>query len=554
MTMTSNDWPLANDLAELIRNYAQPGPAGDTPAFSFYAGAECSHRLTHAELARQVQQTAGALATTYSIRRGDRVAVLMANGPAVPVVMLAVMVLGAIVVPLNPTFDATDWIAVSRDSAAVGLVVSDALKEKAAVLAPELRFIASEAELAAHAAGTAEPMASGLADAPAVILYTSGTTGRPKGVMLSHANLLANGRAMATHFGLDRAAQFAVMPLYHAHALGFGLMTALVSRGHLVLANGMNAFHWASIIRAESVQVTSLVPPLLPFLTKVRVRAAQVPSLKAVLVSSAPLPVQLARDFIDRTGLPLVQGWGLSEFTNFATCADADGGLEQSRQQLTGHQWPTIGRPLPGVEVEVRNAVGEPQPAGVKGELCVRGASRMLGYYAQGRPPVEPGDWLATGDEGYFDVDAQGPLFFITGRIKDIIIRDAEKLSPLAIEHHLLQRCPQLEGRIAVVGFEHALHGEEIGAYVTNDSTEAPLTGEADALGAALLEAARELGNATRPKVILWGHKPVPRTHTGKVQRMRLKELFTPYDTYSGPTRIECAYDESGVPRRAAVR
>jgi len=536
-------WPEATDIAGLLRQYAQSdATVASRPAFSFYRGNERSVQLSYRQLVAEVEHNACALAQRHGVKRGDRVAVLMPNGETTPAVMLAIMALGAIVVPLNPGFEAADWLYAAQDCAAVGAVVSAPLRDKAEGLARALPFLCSDRDLAAHEVTLAAPFEQRLEHEPAVILYTSGTTGSPKGVVLSHANLLANGRAMARHFRLEASAQLAVMPLFHAHALGFGLMSALVSGGHLVLTNGLNAFHWASIIRAERVVATSVVPPLLPFLIKVRVHAEQVPSLRALLVSSAPLPKAWAREFLDRTGIPLVQGWGLSEFTNFATCAGVDG-LEQSRRQLTSHLWPSIGRALDGVEVEVRAADGEHVDLGVKGELFVRGASRMLGYWRGGHPLATPGEWLATGDEGYYDIDECGPLYFITGRIKDIIIRDAEKLSPLAIERHLLDSVPELQGKLAVVGFQHAVHGEEIGAYVESDDA-------IGTLGEQLVRRAQSLGNALRPKIILWGTQPIPRTHTGKVQRARLRELFATYDTYSGPTLIERAYASEQRPAR----
>src|SRR6185295_7564953 len=125
----------------------------------------------------------------------------------------------------------------------------------------------------------------------AVVLYTSGTTGQPKGVALAQRNLLHNGWSMARCFGLDGTTQLAVLPLYHAHALGFGLMSALSSGGHLVLSERFDPFAWPEIIRRESVTVTSVVPTLLPPLMETRVAASQVPTLRALLVSSAPLDV-----------------------------------------------------------------------------------------------------------------------------------------------------------------------------------------------------------------------------------------------------------------------
>jgi len=525
----------ARDLAEVLaraRHAARAVPG--RPAFTFYRAGKRTARLSWYGFVAAIERAACALAERHGVKRGQRVAVLMANNERTPIVVLAIMALGAVAVPLNPTLEPEDWRFVALDSGSMGVVVADELRSKVELLEHALSFVCNDQELCAHVPSGPVPYGHDLAHEPAVILYTSGTTGQPKGVVLSHANLLANGRSMARHFGLHGQAQLAVMPLYHAHALGFGLMTMLASHGHLVLTEGLNAFHWAEIIRVERVHATSLVPTLLPFLLKLRVHALHLPSLKALLVSSAPLSQQLARDFIAGTDIPLVQGWGLSEYTNFATCGDADDGVEASRRQLLTGEWPSIGRPLPGVQMQVRDADGRVLAAGARGELFVRGPSRMLGYFRRGEPPRLQGDWLATGDEGYFDVDERGPLYFITGRIKDLIIRDAEKLSPLAIERRLLQGCPQLLGRVAVVGFTHALHGEEIGAYVETPDGGGELVER-------LLRCAQELPNGVRPKVVLCGTHPIPRTNTGKVQRARLKTLFDAYATCSGPTVMERA-------------
>jgi len=527
----------AADLARLLRAARAAGPeALARPALSFYREGRLVERASWAALLADVERASHALASRHGVRRGDRVALLMPNGEHTVAVMLAVLSLGAVAVPLNPTLEPHDWRHAAEDCGACGVVVASPLTARSGELSSTLGFCCSDGSLLRGPLPPADPSCQeALADAPAVILYTSGTTGAPKGVVLSHANLLANGRAMAAHFGLRGEPQLAVMPLYHAHALGFGLMTMLVSGGHLVLADRFNAFHWTSIIQAEQVRVTSLVPPLLPFLLKLRARAAAVPTLRALLVSSAPLAADLARELIAQTGLPLVQGWGLSEFTNFATCTDLSPLPEPAHHPLLGHAWPSIGRPLPGFEVQVRGPRGDVQAPGLPGELVVRGASRMLGYF--GHPPAED-EWLATGDEGYFGEDERGPFFFITGRLKDLIIRDAEKLSPLAIERRLLAACPALEGRLAVVGFTHALHGEEIGAYIESQAEGGDaVDGEAVQR---LLSCADALPDSLRPKVVLCGARPIPRTHTGKVQRRRLRPLFAGHDRCSGPTRLEC--------------
>jgi fatty-acyl-CoA synthase len=114
------------------------------------------------------------------------------------------------------------------------------------------------------------------------------------------------------------------MPFYHGHAVGFGMMTCLLSSGHLVMTDRMDPFAWARVIATEAVTVTSMVPSMLQVLVRTRVTQATVPTLRWVFVSAAPLPSQLARQFEEQSGLRLAHAWGLSEFTNFATVLPAD--------------------------------------------------------------------------------------------------------------------------------------------------------------------------------------------------------------------------------------
>src|SRR5205814_9872764 len=178
-----------------------------------------------------------------------------------------------------------------------------------------------------------------------------------------------------------------------------------------------------------------------------RVTASKVPGLRALLVSSAPLDVSLARTFEDQTAIPLVQGWGLSEYTNFACCLSPALPAQERRSLLLDGELTSVGSPLEGTEVTV-----------IDGELCVRGPSRMLGYFkdeAATQATVDADGWLHTGDEGHAREHAGRPHFFITGRRKEVIIRGGEKISPLAVERKLLAALPELLGHLVVVGFPH---------------------------------------------------------------------------------------------------
>lgn len=525
-----------SDIPALLERLARDDLDG--PALSFYRGRTLDGELDRAALAKEALCVAGHLHAALGIRRGDRLALLTPNRLEVPVLLLAALRLGVVVVPLNPTSPPEDWSYILAHSGARGLCATAELLGRLPPSAPALEFTLPIESLRALAGGPLPP-AESLAEAPAVVLYTSGTTGHPKGVVLSHANLLANAWSMAQNFALDGTTQLAVLPLYHAHAFGFGLMTSLLTFGHLVCAEKLDPFSWAEVIRAREVVYTSVVPNLLPLLLAARVRAERVPSLRAILVSSAPLSAPAARDFEAQTGIPLVQGWGLSEYTNFACCLPPLAFGEEHRALFYGRELPSIGPALAGTEVMVVGGAGETLGEGERGELCVRGPSRMLEYFrdpeATARTLLERGDgapWLRTGDEGYFAVHEGRPVYYVSGRLKEIIIRGGEKYSPLALERRLLSTLPELHGRLVVLGFPHRAHGEEIGAYAELDE----LQGE---LRTRLVAAVETMEPEQRPKVILHGPSLIPRTHTGKIQRRKLVPLYAEFVETRGALKIE---------------
>jgi long-chain acyl-CoA synthetase len=520
------------DLATLLKalgHLADRQP--ERAALTGYRGRTRTGQLTYHELLQRIGAAQHHLSAALGIRRGDRVAVLSPNRLEIPVLYLAVMRLGAALVPLNPGSPPEDWSYVIGHAGAKLLVVDGELIPRLPALS--IPFCRVE-EVATPGVGGAEPLCTG--EDLAVILYTSGTTGHPKGVALSQRNVLANGWSMARCFGLSGHSQLAVLPLYHAHAFGFGLMSALTSGGHLVLAERFDPFAWPEIIRRESVTVTSVVPTLLAPLLETRVEASRVPTLRCLLVSSAPLGSTQARAFEESTHIPLVQGWGLSEYTNFACCLSPALPDEQRRALLL--EDPTsIGSPLEGTQVKVAGPGGAALGPGDRGELCVRGPSRMIGYFqddAATRATIDQEGWLHTGDEGFYRLEEGHPVFFITGRLKEIIIRGGEKVSPLAVERKLLAALPELEGRLVVLGFPHRTHGEEVGAYLELADLDINLR---RGLTAALDTLSLDL----RPKVVLFGTAPIPRTHTGKIQRRKLQPLFARFADHRGPIHFEPA-------------
>jgi acyl-CoA synthetase (AMP-forming)/AMP-acid ligase II len=517
----------ADDIAELLA--ALSGAQPDAPALTFYRGRQLQGRLTYGELIASARRMTAEL-QSLGVKRGDRVALLTPNRLEVPPLLLAIWTLGAVAVPLNPTLPETDWPPILKHSGASGLIGTAELPERAQYDAGFRRDIDN---FAAETQPREPPALGKVEGEPAILLYTSGTTGAPKGVTLEQRNLLRNAWSMARNFGLDRTTQLAVLPLYHAHALGFGLMSALVSGGHLVFMEKLDPFAWAEVIRLESVELTSVVPNLIPPLLLARVNKDAVPTLRAIMVSSAPLASALAKEFETKTGLPLIQGWGLSEYTNFACCLSPHDSRADHERLMFGWEVPSIGPALDGTQVTVLDASGAECAEGLPGELCIRGHSRMIGYFddPQATQNTVVDGWLHSGDLGLWREFRGRRVYFIAGRIKEIIIRGAEKYSPVAIEERMLEQLPELRGRLVVLGFPHEMQGEEVGAYVEAE----PLPEE---LRAKLGAVAQALPVEIRPKVILHGAAPVPRTHTGKVQRRKLVALFAEHRNCRGPVRI----------------
>jgi long-chain acyl-CoA synthetase len=498
------------------------------PVITFVRSNGTRDVLQGPRLAEQAEQVAARL-HGMGVRAGDFVMVLIGNRPAFVPAILGIMRIGAVAVPTNPALDLEDRrFIVEATDAKVIVVDAEGLPLAEPVAGARPIMVVDQAG-ATGGVGSAPPPPERLAELAGLALFTSGTTARPRGVLLSQRAAFFNGHAMARRLRSEGATQLAVLPLFHAHAFGFGLVSALTTDGHVLVTESFDPFGWAELVARESVEVTSVVPHMLELLLRVKLHRSKVPTLTKVLVSSAPLSAELAARFVSATEIPLVQGWGLSEFTNFATCmVPPPTGGPDIADGLT-----SVGSPLDGVEVAVMNDELEPLPPGATGELFVRGPCRMLGYHADAASTaaVTHGEWLRTGDLGFMRPSDAGPELFIAGRRKELIIRAGDKLSPLAIERKLCLRVPELAGRLVVLGGPHAIMGEEVVAYIEHDAFDA-------ALEAKLRAAIAELTTIERPKVVLHGPQAIPRTHTGKVQRRKLVPWFEAYARHTGPLHI----------------
>ena len=358
---------------------------------------------------------------------------------------------------------------------------------------------------------------------PALLMYTSGTTGVPKGVVLTHANMLHAGRAVVAHQSLapfDRV--LSSLPLYHINGQCIATVSTLVSGGSIVLPEKFSTSRWWSLVERHRPTWLNLVPTIVayllngPELTPQQRDAAR--SVRYARSASAPLPPDQQRAFESRFGIPIVEAMGLTECASVAFCNPMP-----PAQRRIG----SAGRPL-GVEARVVDANANALGVEERGEIQVRGPNVMAGYHrppASTPAPLTPDGWLATGDLGYRDADG---FYFITGRLKELIIKGGENIAPREIDEALLRHPDVLEA--AAVGVPDREYGQQILACIVRKPGAS--LDEAQIAAHAL----HELGRYKTPKYFRFVDE-LPKGPSGKVQRMKLLDgAPPPGDADTGPS------------------
>ncbi len=471
------------------------------------------------------------------VGRGDRVATLAHNHPDTVLQYVAAWAVGACIVPLNAGEDAGRIAYVLKHSRAKLLFTRAEYLDRVEPLRaglPDLRDVVlagdrrrgythvDDASLA-PAVAAAVPVA----DDEALIVYTSGTTGHPKGVVLTHGNLLVDARQIAAWHALgpdDRL--MCVLPIHHVNGIVVTLVTPLACGGTVVLCRKFRTGSFFPLLARERVQVVSVVPTLLAFLLQgadkgtVATGGLDLSGFRHLICGAGPLTCDLALRFESRFGLRIVHGYGLSETTCYACFLPVDLPTDEHRAWLGDHGFPSIGTPLPANEMAIHDPAGVARPAGERGEIVIRGSTVMAGYHdadEANRQAFAHG-WFRSGDEGFWLPGRDGrPYFFITGRLKELIIRGGVNVSPLEVDE-VLMSAPGVKAGLAV-GFAHDVYGEEVGAYVV------PLPGTRPDAGAVLDFCRGALPRHKCPKVVVFGDE-LPVTSTGKYRRHQLKPLF----------------------------
>jgi len=417
-------------------------------------------RLSYAELDAATARMAGYL-VAQGIGPGDRVAVMLPNVPAFPVIYYGVLRMGGVVVPMNPLFKVREIEYYLSDSGAT-MIFGMPGEAQTAAEAAGVRFVPVEAAdtiAMAGIVGSADPIAEVAEvtdDDTAVILYTSGTTGHPKGAELTHTNLNSNQDVSArTLFNLtENDVVMGCLPLFHVFGMTCGLNTVVATGASLTLIPRFDADAALDVIARDRVTVFQGVPTFyMAMLNKAAGRDTDLSSLRLAVAGGSSLPVEVLHQFEKTFDCMILEGYGLSETSPVASFNHPDA------ERKPG----SIGFAIEGVEMAVVDESGDEVPTGEMGEIVIRGQNIMRGYWNQPEATAEAirDGWFHSGDLARRDSDG---YFYIVDRIKDMILRGGLNVYPREVEEVLYEHPAIAEA--AVVGVPHDTLGEEVAAFV----------------------------------------------------------------------------------------
>ncbi|HEU4453695.1 MAG TPA: AMP-binding protein [Longimicrobium sp.] len=521
-------------VAEALSLRAQEDPRRPFVVFG-------ERRLSYGQLDAQSDALASAL-HELGIEAGDRMALTLPNWPEFIVAAFAAAKLGAVIVPLNPRFTTPELQYMLRHSETAVVVTAenwagvDYLARYEAFLAtlPDLQYVVSVGEedlwyddrihqfedLVSSGEGRPYPRHGGSADEMFAILYTSGTMGKPKGVQLSHANLLMTAAATAEAVGMTADdVVYGLNTLFNVFGLATGVLGTLAAGASLVLADGDDPAAALETLERERVTVYHGVPTnYVLALAEPSRPSRDLSALRTGIVAGAPAPEELVSR-IHRELVPGLRiGYGMTETSETVAVTRAD---DRPGQRLS-----TVGRPLPGVEVRIIDVDGSVLPEESVGEIAVRGPGVMQGYYRQPHETsgaLTADGFFLTGDLGMLDEEG---YLHILGRRKEMIIRGGFNVYPREVEDRLHAHPAVLD--VAVVGLPDEILGEVSCACIV------PVEG-AIVTGEEIKDFCREvLADYKVPDLVRFLDS-FPMTGSGKVRRVELARMISAEESSRRP-------------------
>ena len=506
--MSDNTPTIPQALAAAVTRH------GEQPAILFP-----DRSVTLAEVAAAANRVAAALAD-QGVVKGDRVALYCINSDSFVFAYLGIQLAGAVVVPVNLLYNPREIDFILNDAGVKGLIYHAAMAEQVSAFLPDIDTLQFSACIGGQPVtvdhqqfgdwlagrGEAPEVALNSAEDLAAILYTSGTTGHPKGAMLSHRNLVSNCRSVARALqlqpGKDRL--LVVLPMFHAFAATVGLLTPMLSGVAMAPVAKFEPGLISDVIGAVGATIFLGVPSLYNVILRVPdEQAARWRTIRYGVSGGAAMPMELMQRFEARFGFPILEGDGPTECSP-VTCVNPVDGVRKPA---------SVGLPVPDVAMAIFDERGGELPTGEIGEICVRGPNVMQGYWQLPEASAEAffGDWLRTGDLGYIDADG---YVFMVDRKKDLVIVNGMNVYPRMVEEVLFKHPDVVEA--AVVGEPNVSHGEIVVAHVVPRE-------DSGLDGAAVKQWCRDhLGRHEVPrKVVL--RQALPKNATGKVLKRELR-------------------------------
>ena len=419
-------------------------------------GADPSHiaiegevEFTYGELAELVHLYRNSL-YEMGIREGMKVGLYSANRPEFIFAYLAVISLGAVIIPVNNSLVDREVDYILKDGEAALLITDTDLD----VSCPSVDIHDLDFRARDNRAKEAPPFPEDLTeDDVCALVYTSGTTGSPKGAMLTHKNLMSNVLqfVQAVDYGPEDKI-LCVLPLFHCYGLTTVLHVGLYAHSTLVILRTKSPSEIINAIVKYSITIAIMVPPMYNLLAR-RGDPSLMVTVRDFISGGAPIPQPVSQAFFDRFHHPVREGYGLTEASPVVSVLPAD-----------RIKYLTVGPAIPGVETKIVTGEEGPYKPGTVGELMVRGDNVMKGYWKKPEETakvLEPDGWLHTGDLAYMDEDR---FIYIVDRLKDLIIVNGENIYPGEVEDCIYE----VEGvsECAVIGHPDPLRGQAVWAYV----------------------------------------------------------------------------------------
>lgn len=552
------------NIFELVEYRAHLQP--DETFITYYSDSFPKTSLTYSEFKEMVFRAAN-LMKSHGIAPGSRISTISYNHINTVIQYFAAWSIGATVVPVNVSEEPDRIKYILQSSGTKLAFVKREFYEKIEKIAHELEidFIIHGNDELEPAAGVKvfeeeltkqpevlEPDESVNQETEALIVYTSGTTGLPKGVVLTQYNLMVDADGISKWHGITKGnTMMCVLPIHHVNGTVVTIMTPMYAGGSLILNQKFHTDTFFKRLHDENVNIVSVVPTLLQFLCheyeanqefvshlsplllgeppgQSKGRGVRLENFRHIICGAGPLTCELVDKFERMFGLKIVHGYGLSETTCYSCFIPPDLSEADHRRWLNDYGFPSIGIAIEPNEMDIHDDNGQSLPVDARGEIVIRGHNVMK-YYdenAEANDKTFEFGWFRSGDEGFYKCDENGrKYFFITGRLKELIIRGGVNIAPLEIDE-VLMSLPGVKAGIAV-GFDNDWYGEDVGALV--ELTEG--TEPTDAVKDEILKACRaKLPAYKSPKAVIFTDS-IPVTSTGKYQRNKVKHLFAEFKT-----------------------